>query len=126
MVKIHGQLEVEKMQAQADIALSDKKLQADLQKIAAELQLSREMGDMEMQQKRELHAMKMQEMRFKAVSDATKPQAGEGAEGEGGGGGHHDRSAMLVHHVMEQLHQMNKPKRMRKDADGSWISEPVH
>jgi hypothetical protein len=65
---------------------------------------------------------------MKTVSEAMKPQAnGEGGEGEGqmmGNGA--DHSAMLVSQLMEQLHAMNKPKRMRKLADGSWVSEPVH
>jgi hypothetical protein len=128
MVKIQGQLEIEKIQAQADIANTDKKLQADLSKIAAELQQSRELHDMKMQELRETNHIKMQQMRMKTVSEAMKPQAnGEGGEGEGqmmGNGA--DHSAMLVSQLMEQLHAMNKPKRMRKLADGSWVSEPVH
>jgi hypothetical protein len=132
MIKIQGQLEVEKMQAQADIALSDKKLQADLTKIAAELEQSREMHQMKMQEQRETHAIRTEQMRLKTVSDAMKPRP-NGNGGEGGDGqpqpaddGGSDRFALLVHHLVEQMGAMNKPKRVRKLEDGSWVSEPVH
>jgi hypothetical protein len=69
MIKIQGQLEVEKMQAQADIAATDKKLQADLTKIEAELLMSREMHQMKMQEQRETHEIKVQQMRLKNVAD---------------------------------------------------------
>lgn len=130
MVKIQGQLEIEKIQAQADIANTEKKLQADLTKISAEIQMSRELHGLKMEELRETNAIKMQQMRMKTVSDAMKPQP-KGEAGEGGGEGHpmgngHDHSAVLVSQLMEQLSAMNKPKRMRKLADGSWVSEPVH
>lgn len=121
MIKIQGQLEVEKMQAQADIALSDKKLQADLAKISADLQMSREKNEMDLQQKREIHDMKMREMRFKAAADATRPQS----DGEGGEAQQNGSSAALVHHIMEQLEALQRPKKVRKMEDGSWISEPI-
>jgi hypothetical protein len=125
MVKIQGQLEVEKIQAQADIALSEKKLQSDMQKIAAELAQSREMHQMTMQMEREKHQIKMMEMRYKTIADSLKTAQG-GANGEGGEGQAPDRSAALAHELMLQLHNMNRPKRVRRMEDGSWVSEPEH
>jgi hypothetical protein len=126
MVKIQGQLEVEKMQARADIALSDKKLQADLAKIAAELQQSKELHQMKMQELRETNQIKLQQMRMKTAADAMKPQAGGDGGQEGADGPPPDRIALLVNHLMEQIDEIKRPKRVRRLEDGSWVSEPVH
>jgi hypothetical protein len=118
MVKIQGQLEVEKIQAQADIALNDKKLQADLQKIAAEIQMKREFHEMEMQDKRETHAIKMQELRYKTVSDAMKPPPSNG-NGDGGhdmhGNGHAHHPALAEFIAQEVSQLKSRPKKADKE-----------
>jgi hypothetical protein len=142
MLKIQGQLEVEKMQAQADIALSDKKLQADLAKITAEVQMSRENHMMELQQAREMHAIKMEELRQKSVADQvsmemkarseamrheqTIRQGSMDGEREQHKANGQDKTHKVMIELLQQLAEDRKPKRIRKDADGSWVSEAVN
>lgn len=130
MVKIQGQLEIEKVQAQADIANTEKKLQADMQKIAAELQASREMHEMDMQMKREEHAIKMQELQQKtaaqemthrmqmashAAKAASQPSTSDGEQQD------NSRSAALTEFITQHVNEMKRmkaPKEVIYGKDG--------
>lgn len=119
LLELQAKNEIEKTQAQADIAT-----QRD--KTTMESALMREKHQWEMRRDQEQHEMKMQEMRFGV---ATKLAGSISTKKTVGADGETQESGPDTETIMAIIDRMNpKPvaMRMRKEADGSWVKEPMN
>jgi hypothetical protein len=131
--------EIEKTQAQADIATQQKKIESEMALAQQRFELEKQLKLLDAQ-------IKVEEHRRNAITDALKaqsrpapgsdrgpapgpdgdagPQPADPADGvaqPSGGAG----NAALIATLMDTLHRMSAPKRARKLPDGSWVMEPV-
>jgi hypothetical protein len=134
LIEMQLKNEIEKTQAQADIATQQKRIESEMALAQQKFELDKQLKLLDAQ-------IKVEEHRRNAITDAVKAsQKGvstglrglsrEGPDGEGApspdgqpsdGGG----NAALIATLMETLHRMAAPKRARKLPDGSWVTEHV-
>jgi len=128
LIELQMKNEIEKTQAQADIATQQKKIESEMALAQQRFALEKELKLLDAQ-------IKVEEHRRNAITDALKvggevapSAAAAGAEGQpapaeaGAGGG---SNAALIAALMDSLHRMSAPKRARKLPDGSWVTETV-
>jgi hypothetical protein len=118
ITEIKMKAEIEKLQAQADI-------ETGKQKVADESALAREKHQLEITQSREMHQAKMEEMRMGLVvklAGSAKNTSSVGPDGKVTESGP-DTNTILA--MIDKLNPKPQAMRMRKEADGSWIKEPV-
>lgn len=115
MMEMQQKADIERLQAQADIATQDRKTQT-------EMTMAQQKFALESQQARDLHAMKMEEHRVsmaaKMVQHATRP-AGNGEDGAAPSG----PDPAMMQAMMQALKPRGRNKRARKQSDGSWVTE---
>lgn len=118
-MEIQMKAEIEKLQATADIETKNRQQQG-------EMAIAQQKFTLESQQSRELHAQKMEEHRVKMagtlIQHATRP-ATNGQDGPA----QSSPDPELLKALMAAMHPptQHKPMRARKQADGSWITEPM-
>jgi hypothetical protein len=138
VVEMQLRNEIEKAQAQADIATQQKKIESEMALAQRRFELEKQLKLLDAQ-------LKVEEHRRNAVSDVMKAglvqetvqeavqETGHeaGAARPDGDGGREQPSpaaggtAALIMALMETLQRMSAPKRARKLPDGSWVTEPV-
>jgi hypothetical protein len=122
--------EIEKTQAQADIATQQKKIESEMALAQQRFELEKQLKLLDAQ-------LKVEEHRRNAITDVVKAstareehlgvdsrlggEGGPGADGQPAGGS----NAALIAALMESLQRMAAPKRARKLPDGSWVTETV-
>ncbi|MCC6779780.1 MAG: hypothetical protein IT537_24630 [Hyphomicrobiales bacterium] len=132
LAALERKAEIEKLQAQADIETQNKKAEAEMALAQQRFELERQLKLLDAQIKQEQHrqTMSMQAVRAMTARKSTPPPSGAGDHPmmEGEMEESHDAadpSAALVAGMMETLQRLAAPKRARKLADGSWVSETV-
>jgi hypothetical protein len=107
--------EIEKTQAQADIATQQKKVESEMALAQQRFELEKQLRLLDAQ-------LKVEEHRRNAITDVVKAAGEDSADGQPTGGG---SNAALIAALMESLQRMSAPKRARKLPDGSWVTESV-
>jgi hypothetical protein len=107
--------EIEKTQAQADIATQQKKIESEMALAQQRFELEKQLKLLDAQ-------LKVEEHRRNAITDVVKAAGEDSADGQPTGGG---SNAALIAALMESLQRMSAPKRARKLPDGSWVTESV-
>ncbi len=129
MAALERKAEIEKLQAQADIETQNKKTEAEMALAQQRFELEKQLKLLDAQIKQEQHGQAMTMQAVRAMTARKTPSAGaehpmtageppEPAEAP-------DPSAALVAGMMETLQRLAAPKRARKLADGSWVTETV-
>ena len=107
--------EIEKTQAQADIATQQKKVESEMALAQQRFELEKQLKLLDAQ-------LKVEEHRRNAITDVVKEAGEDSVDGQPAGGG---SNAALIAALMESLQRMSAPKRARKLPDGSWVTESV-
>ena len=107
--------EIEKTQAQADIATQQKKVESEMALAQQRFELEKQLKLLDAQ-------LKVEEHRRNAITDVVKEAGEDSVDGQPTGGG---SNAALIAALMESLQRMSAPKRARKLPDGSWVTESV-
>jgi hypothetical protein len=139
LIEMQLKNEIEKTQAQADIATQQKKIESEMALAQQRFELEKQLKLLDAQ-------IKVEEHRRNAITDALKAQSrpapgSDRAPGPDGDAGPHTGdadpadgvaqpsggagNAALIATLMDTLHRMSAPKRARKLPDGSWVMEPV-
>jgi hypothetical protein len=132
--------EIEKTQAQADIATQQKKIESEMALAQQRFELEKQLKLLDAQLKVEEHrrnaitdAVKAGVVRQKGAEERSPSRATDGdprpdaeaAPGADGPPPSGDGNAALIAALLESLQRMSAPKRARKLPDGSWVTESV-
>jgi hypothetical protein len=121
MMEIQAKAQVEQQKVQADITHQQVKTQADIALAERKAQLEEKKMMLDMQIREREHQMQM----ASHIAKAASQPAPTGADGLPAPADNSAHIAPVVSMMMEALHKLSAPKRARKLADGSWVSEPA-
>jgi len=113
LIELQAKNEIEKTQAQADIATQQTKTQAEMALAERKAQIEEKALSMEMAMKQREHEWKMAEMTHKAMT-APAQLDGEGKPIPNQSGDH----LLLLSEIAGHLRKLNAPKRVVRGADG--------
>jgi hypothetical protein len=124
VAKMQMQAEIEKTQAQADIATQQKKVEADIALAQQKFALERELKLLDARLKAEEHqrAAMAEAVKAAAGAPALEPPGPDGMPAAAPAGG---SNAALVAALMDTLARIGAPRRAVKQPDGSWVTETV-
>jgi hypothetical protein len=135
LVELQLRSEIEKAQAQADIATQQKKIESEMALAQQRFELEKQLKLLDAQLKVEEHRRNAASDVMKAglVQEAVQNTGTTRSDGEGGAeqpsaattGSAAGGTAALIMALMQTLQRMSAPKRARKLPDGSWVTEPV-
>jgi hypothetical protein len=124
VARIREQAAIEQAQAEADIATQQRKTEAEMALAQQRFELERELKLLDARIKTEQHRQQMTMNAVKAAAVPAPAASGEHGEAAAGVPAEHPHTALIAG-MMEALHRLGAPKRARKMADGTWITEHV-
>jgi hypothetical protein len=130
--KLNRHAEIEKLQAEADIATQNRKAEAEIALAERKFELERELKLLDARIKRDQHEQVMQTAMARALMTGGEPgpdphhALGHDRGSEAGAGGEPAEHPMLatVREFMAELKKANAPRRVVRDAHGMRV-EPV-
>jgi hypothetical protein len=135
VIELQLRSEIEKAQAQADIATQQKKIESEMALAQQRFELEKQLKLLDAQLRVEEHRRNAVSHVMKAglVQEAVQNTGTTRSDGEGGAeqpsaaarGSAAGGTAALIMALMETLQRMSAPRRARKLPDGSWVTEPV-
>lgn len=125
-MKMHSDMQIQQTKTQAEIALENQKFELERELKMIDAQIKSEQHQQTMQVNAAKHAMTMQQSEAKA--NEKQPSAVNVSMGDVAGQiGDHLAKTQAAHTeaIIDALKESARPKRIRKNKDGSWQTETI-